>query len=195
MVKIDISAYFSCSIKIALSHNSYPLLKIRVKFAYKSQETMRITKENTSTVIIDIQERLFPHMYNREELEHNVQILMKGLKLLNIPILITEQYSKGAKGKKWRQYEYPEYQAYGTAPHSSFCSPKPFRTVYGNNIIQYGNDHHETSKGPDRITRPHIKSHASNMQSACSAIDSNGMTCAAVISHLLFELRYFGSLS
>jgi nicotinamidase-related amidase len=95
MVKIDISAYFSCSIKIALSHNSYPLLKIRVKFAYKSQETMRITKENTSTVIIDIQERLFPHMYNREELEHNVQILMKGLKLLNIPILITEQYSKG----------------------------------------------------------------------------------------------------
>ena len=56
---------------------------------------MRITKENTSAVIVDIQERLFPHMYQKEELERNVGILMKGLNLLKVPILITEQYSKG----------------------------------------------------------------------------------------------------
>jgi len=56
---------------------------------------MRITKDNTSAVIIDIQERLFPHMYNREELKRNAGILIKGLNLLKVPLLITEQYSKG----------------------------------------------------------------------------------------------------
>jgi len=56
---------------------------------------MRITKDNTSAVIIDIQERLYPHMHNREELECNVGILIKGLHLLKVPLLITEQYSKG----------------------------------------------------------------------------------------------------
>jgi isochorismate hydrolase len=56
---------------------------------------MRITKDNTSAVIVDIQERLFPHMYKREELERNVGILIKGLNLLNVPLLLTEQYSKG----------------------------------------------------------------------------------------------------
>ena len=56
---------------------------------------MRITKENTSAIIVDIQERLFPHMFEKEELERNVGILIKGLKLLNVPLLITEQYSKG----------------------------------------------------------------------------------------------------
>jgi len=56
---------------------------------------MRITKDNTAAVIIDIQERLYPHMDNREELERNVGILIKGLHLLKVPLLITEQYSKG----------------------------------------------------------------------------------------------------
>lgn len=56
---------------------------------------MRITRDNSSAIVIDIQERLFPHMYEREALERNVLILMKGLNLLNIPLLVTEQYSKG----------------------------------------------------------------------------------------------------
>ncbi len=56
---------------------------------------MRITKDNTAAVIIDIQERLYPHMYNREELERNVGILINGLHILKVPLLITEQYSKG----------------------------------------------------------------------------------------------------
>lgn len=56
---------------------------------------MRITKDNTSAVIIDIQERLFPHMHMKEELERNVGILLEGLSLLKVPLLVTEQYSKG----------------------------------------------------------------------------------------------------
>jgi len=56
---------------------------------------MRISKDNTAAIIIDIQERLFPHIYNKKELEKNVGILIKGLELLKIPMLVTEQYSKG----------------------------------------------------------------------------------------------------
>ena len=56
---------------------------------------MRIIKDNTVAVIIDIQERLFPHMFNKLQLEKNVEILLNGLEILGIPILLTEQYSKG----------------------------------------------------------------------------------------------------
>jgi len=56
---------------------------------------MRISKDQTAAVIIDIQERLFPHMYNPVDLERNVGILIKGFELLNIPVLVTEQYPKG----------------------------------------------------------------------------------------------------
>ena len=56
---------------------------------------MRIKKENTVAVIIDIQERLFPVMWEKERFLQNCQILLKGLETLNIPMLVTQQYSKG----------------------------------------------------------------------------------------------------
>ncbi|QXM06591.1 hydrolase [Crassaminicella indica] len=55
---------------------------------------MRILKENTTAVIIDIQERLLPHM-NSKELLKNLTILIEGLKALDIPIIVSEQYTKG----------------------------------------------------------------------------------------------------
>ncbi len=56
---------------------------------------MRIKKENTIGLMIDFQERLFPHIHQNELLDKNVQILISGLKALEIPILVTEQYKKG----------------------------------------------------------------------------------------------------
>jgi nicotinamidase-related amidase len=56
---------------------------------------MRILKENTLALIIDIQDRLFPHINEKEILEKNIRILISGLKVLDIPILLTEQYPKG----------------------------------------------------------------------------------------------------
>jgi len=56
---------------------------------------MRITKESTVGLIIDIQERLFPAMYEKETLLKNCRILTKGLGLLGIPLVITQQYTKG----------------------------------------------------------------------------------------------------
>ena len=56
---------------------------------------MRITKENTIGLIIDIQERLFPVMDEKEKLLKNCEILIRGLTELNIPLLVSQQYTKG----------------------------------------------------------------------------------------------------
>jgi hypothetical protein len=56
---------------------------------------MRIPLHSVSAIIIDVQEKLFPFMYNKEVLEKNLQILIQGLKILNIPIIISQQYTKG----------------------------------------------------------------------------------------------------
>lgn len=56
---------------------------------------MRITKENTVGLVIDIQERLFPVMSNKAELLKNCEILVAGLGELNIPTIVSQQYTKG----------------------------------------------------------------------------------------------------
>lgn len=56
---------------------------------------MRITKENTIGLIIDIQERLFPAMFEKESLLKNTHVLIQGLKELQLPLLVTQQYTKG----------------------------------------------------------------------------------------------------
>ena len=56
---------------------------------------MRILKESSLGLIIDIQERLYPHMDQHELLLKNTGILLSGLQALEIPVLLTEQYSKG----------------------------------------------------------------------------------------------------
>jgi Amidases related to nicotinamidase len=56
---------------------------------------MRILAEDTMALVIDFQERLVPVMDNKEQLIHNTQILLKGLQALNIPMVVTQQYTKG----------------------------------------------------------------------------------------------------
>ena len=56
---------------------------------------MRITKENTTALFIDYQERLFPAMFEKETLLKNTKILLEGLNILGIPLVFTQQYTKG----------------------------------------------------------------------------------------------------
>lgn len=56
---------------------------------------MRITKENTVGLIVDVQERLFPVMLEKEKLLNNCLTLVKGLNELQLPLVITQQYTKG----------------------------------------------------------------------------------------------------
>ncbi|MBN1575594.1 MAG: isochorismatase family protein [Chitinispirillaceae bacterium] len=56
---------------------------------------MRIIREETVGLVVDLQERLVPHMSGRDELISRNRILLQGLKLLDVPVLSTEQYPKG----------------------------------------------------------------------------------------------------
>ena len=56
---------------------------------------MRINKEEALFCLVDVQERLFPHVTNNEEIEKNLVTLVKGLKLHDIPFIVNEQYKKG----------------------------------------------------------------------------------------------------
>ncbi|MCT7550485.1 hydrolase [Aliarcobacter butzleri] len=56
---------------------------------------MRIKVTDSIFVQVDIQERLFPHIANKEELEKNLLTLVKGLKVLGVPFIVNEQYKKG----------------------------------------------------------------------------------------------------
>lgn len=56
---------------------------------------MRITKENTIGLVIDMQERLFPVMQEKEKLEKNCTILVQGFNELQIPMVVSQQYTKG----------------------------------------------------------------------------------------------------
>ncbi|HIP29626.1 MAG TPA: hydrolase [Sulfurospirillum arcachonense] len=56
---------------------------------------MRIEPNKTQALVIDIQEKLFPHINNNEQLLQNTVTLIKGLKLLEIPFILNEQYPKG----------------------------------------------------------------------------------------------------
>ena len=56
---------------------------------------MRINKDQSSGLIIDIQEKLYPHIHKFEILSRNTIILIRGMKILNIPFILTQQYTKG----------------------------------------------------------------------------------------------------
>lgn len=56
---------------------------------------MRITRANTVGVVIDIQERLFPVMAEKNAMLEKTKVLVMGLQELGIPLLVTQQYTKG----------------------------------------------------------------------------------------------------
>lgn len=56
---------------------------------------MRIRKERCCALVIDMQERLLPVMDTANRVEANVLKLVKGLQILGMPILVSEQYPKG----------------------------------------------------------------------------------------------------
>jgi nicotinamidase-related amidase len=54
-----------------------------------------LNTDNTVLLLIDFQERLFPVMHDKEKLLGNLLKLVKGIQVLEVPIIITEQYPRG----------------------------------------------------------------------------------------------------
>ncbi|WP_201597215.1 isochorismatase family protein [Psychrobacter fulvigenes] len=60
-----------------------------------TDRTYRIARENTQAMLIDVQERLAPHIYDNENIDKKIITLVKGLQALDIPVMLNEQYKKG----------------------------------------------------------------------------------------------------
>lgn len=56
---------------------------------------MLIQPTSTICMVVDIQEKLLPHIKEHEELLQNMIKLIQGLKLLDIPFILNEQYPQG----------------------------------------------------------------------------------------------------
>ncbi|MCT4631207.1 MAG: isochorismatase family protein [Firmicutes bacterium] len=56
---------------------------------------MRIKKDEVIGLVIDVQGKLLPHMYEADKVEEGIVKLAKGLAYLDIPVVVSEQYRKG----------------------------------------------------------------------------------------------------
>ncbi len=54
-----------------------------------------LQRENSALIVIDIQEKLLPVIYESERVVDNAVKLINGFKILNSPVYFTEQYPKG----------------------------------------------------------------------------------------------------
>jgi len=99
---------------------------------------MRITKENTTALFIDLQERLFPVMNERETLLKNTKMLVEGLKLLSIPMAFTQQYTKGL-GETLEEFrslvpdfaaiQKTDFSCFGTEEYTAFLHQHQSKTI------------------------------------------------------------------
>lgn len=54
-----------------------------------------VSVDNSLLVVIDVQEKLLPSISGHKEMSLNISRLIRGAKVHNVPILCTEQYTKG----------------------------------------------------------------------------------------------------
>jgi nicotinamidase-related amidase len=57
--------------------------------------TARLQRADTLLIIIDVQEKLMPVIDRAADVERNIDRLVRGCHVLDIPVIITEQYVKG----------------------------------------------------------------------------------------------------
>ncbi len=89
---------------------------------------MRILQENTAVVIVDIQEKLFPFIQEKDALLANCIKLVDGLHILEIPVIITQQYSKGLGqtlpviSEKFKEFSFIEKNCFSCCDEPEFMN-------------------------------------------------------------------------
>ncbi|HYM77353.1 MAG TPA: hydrolase [Candidatus Dormibacteraeota bacterium] len=79
--------------------------------------------DQCALVVIDIQERLLPPIFQKEDLLRNAQLLIRTAKILKIPVMVSTQYAKGL-GRTVPEVLslLPEIEAIDKTPFSCFGS-------------------------------------------------------------------------
>jgi nicotinamidase-related amidase len=56
---------------------------------------MRLARANAVLIVIDVQEKLLPVIDGAKHLTRNLERLIRGMHILGVPVVVTEQYVKG----------------------------------------------------------------------------------------------------
>src|SRR5437016_2864918 len=56
---------------------------------------IRLSRADAVLIVIDVQEKLMPVIDGHEEVARNIERLVRGCKVLDVPAMLTEQYVKG----------------------------------------------------------------------------------------------------
>src|SRR5690348_4327789 len=104
--------------------------------------------EECTLVVVDIQEKLLPPIFNKKELVRNSKLLIQLAKLLNLPILATTQYSRGL-GETVSEiaplldgvpvYDKLEFSCFGS---DQFCSEMKSLSGQRNTVLLCGMEAH-----------------------------------------------------
>ena len=72
-------------------------LMSNVAYAADSTDVARqpLEVEHCALIVVDIQQKLLPPIFNKERLVKNSQLLVRLAKILSIPLMMTTQYKKG----------------------------------------------------------------------------------------------------
>src|SRR5580698_684999 len=65
---------------------------------YAEIERRALEAEQCALVVIDVQEKLLPPIFQRDQLVRNTQLLIRAAGILKIPALVSTQYAKGLGG-------------------------------------------------------------------------------------------------
>jgi len=65
---------------------------------YAEMARRPLEPDQCALIVIDIQEKLLPPIFQKEQLVQNSQLLIRAAGILNIPALISTQYAKGLGG-------------------------------------------------------------------------------------------------
>jgi len=62
------------------------------------KKSLRIARAKAGLIVVDIQTRLLPAIFEKERVVNNTVLLIRGAAILGVPIFATEQYPKGLGG-------------------------------------------------------------------------------------------------
>src|SRR5580704_17066824 len=77
------------------SHENFVGSAIPVEADYAEMARRPLEAEQSVLVVIDMQEKLLPPIWEKERLVRNVQLLIRLAGILKIPSLVTTQYARG----------------------------------------------------------------------------------------------------
>jgi len=107
---------------------------------------MKILLENTAAVCVDIQEKFTEYIYKFDKILKNTQILIEGLNVLEVPIIVTEQYPNGLGytipeiKKHLKEYNPIEKLAFSCCGSLKFC--EELKKSGKKNVIVFGIETH-----------------------------------------------------